>query len=609
MSRRLLAIFVVAFAISAAPAFAQQQQQQAPPGPAGTPNPPVKPSPTASPTASPTPGPAYGNLQWREVGPATAGGRVAAVAGSATDPQLYYVGAAGGGVWKSANGGQTWDAVFSKQKVSAIGAIAIDPKNNNVVWVGTGESNPRNDVSYGDGLYKTTDGGDTWTRVGLENTRHISRILIDPNDPNHVIVGALGDVFADSVDRGVYVTNDGGKTWAKTLYVGPQSGASDLAMNVANPNEIYAGIWQFRREPWTFHSGGDDDGVYKSTDGGRTWNKLTGNGLPANPVGRIGLAVAPSNGNRVYATIEAKDGVLWRSDDAGKTWTMVSKDTLVNQRPFYFSHLEVDPKKPDKIYAVSMWVALSTDGGKTFKQLPEQHPDNHAMWIAPNDPNRIIVGEDGGYVLTTDGGQHGFFSANLPIAQIYHVGLSNENPYTLCIGLQDNNAWCGPSNSLDSSGILNKYWIGVNGGDGMWAIPDPIDPNWIWSDSQGGALLMYNKATQDQYFAQPYLQTSIEGFDLRQSKYRFNWDSPIAFAPWDGHVAWLGGNVVFQTTDRGRSWKVISPDLTRNEKSHQSPPGGPVVNDVSGAEYSDTLLDIEGSPIRKGEIWVGSDDG
>ena len=600
---------MAAFALTAAPAFAQQQQQ--PPGPAGTPNPPAAPSPRASvsPSPSPTPGPAYGNLSWREVGPASTGGRVAAVAGSASDPKLYYVGAAGGGVWKTVNGGQTWDPVFTKQKVSAIGAVAIDPSNNDVVWAGTGESNPRNDVSYGDGVYKTVDGGKTWTRMGLEKTRHISRILVDPKNSNHVIVGALGDVFHDSEDRGVYVTEDGGKTWSKTLYVGLQSGASDLAMDVTHPNVVYAGIWQFRREPWTFHSGGKDDGLFKSVDGGRTWSRISGNGFPEGDTGRIGLAVAPSNGNRVYAVVEAKGGILWRSDDAGKTWTLVSKDTLVDQRPFYFSHVEVDPKNPDKVYAVSMWIALSKDAGKTFKQLPEEHPDNHAIWIAPNDPNRIIVGEDGGYVLTTDGGEHGFFSQNLPIAQIYHVGLSNENPYTLCIGLQDNNAWCGPSNSLDPSGILGKHWIGVNGGDGMWALPDPVDPNWIWSDSQGGALVMYNKATQDQYYAQPYLQLSNEAFDLRQSKYRFNWDSPIAFAPWDGHVAWLGGNVIFQTADRGRSWKIISPDLTRNEKSHQIPPGGPVTNDVSGAEYSDTILDIEGSTLRKGEIWAGTDDG
>jgi photosystem II stability/assembly factor-like uncharacterized protein len=580
----------------------------APPIKAATPPKPA--TPTATPAPTPTPGPAYSNMTWRDVGPATAGGRVAAVAGSATDPKLYYVGSAGGGVWKTANGGQTWSAVFESQKVGAIGAVVIDPTDDNTVWVGTGEANPRNDVSYGDGVYKTTDGGKTWTNMGLPNSRHISRILVDPRNHDRVIVGVLGDVFADSPDRGVYVTNDGGKTWTQTLYVGPQTGVSDLAFNAQNPDVVYAGMWQFRRIPWNFTSGGPDDGLYRSTDAGRTWTKLTGHGLPDGVTGRIGLATAPSDGRRVYATIEANGGILWRSDDGGDNWTMVSDDTLVDQRPFYFSHLAVDPSDANRVYAVSEMLAVSANGGKKFTPTAfPVHVDYHAMWIAPNDPTRMIVGEDGGFALTQDKGRSWFFSANLPIAQIYHVGLSNENPYTLCVGLQDNNAWCGPSNSLDQSGIPNKYWISVNGGDGEWAIPDPSDPNWIWSDSENGSLLVYNKSTQDGWFAMPYLGDSQESYDLSTSKYRFNWDSPIAFAPWNPHIGWLGGDVVFQTTDRGIHWKVISPDLTLNDKTHQQPTGGPITHDVSGAEYSDTIIDIEGSTLRAGEIWVGTDDG
>ncbi|HTU83516.1 MAG TPA: hypothetical protein VMF61_15410, partial [Candidatus Acidoferrales bacterium] len=325
---------------------------------------PAKPTPT--PTASPTPGPAFANMSWRAIGPATAGGRVAAVAGSATDPKLYYVGAAGGGVWKSDNSGQTWDPVFEKQSVAAIGAIAIDPTDNDTVWVGTGEANPRNDVSFGDGVYKTTDGGQTWTNVGLKATKYIANILVDPRNHNHVIVGALGDVFADSTDRGVYVTDDGGKTWKQTLYVGPESGVSNLAMSAQDPSVVYAGIWQFQRKPWTFTSGGDQDGLYKSTDGGATWTKLTGHGLPTTTMGRIGIAVAPSNGNRVYAVIESNEGVVWRSDDGGANWTMVSKNSFVDARPFYFSHLAVDPKNPDRVYALSFQPQLTTDGGKTW---------------------------------------------------------------------------------------------------------------------------------------------------------------------------------------------------------------------------------------------------
>ncbi|MBV9027759.1 MAG: hypothetical protein JO311_04030, partial [Candidatus Eremiobacteraeota bacterium] len=553
-------------------------------------------------------------MSWREIGPAAAGGRVTSVAGTATNPKLYYLGAAGGGVWKTENGGQTWDPVFDKENIAAIGAVTIDPTDEKIVWVGTGESNPRNDVSYGDGVYKTTDGGEHWSRVGLEATRYISRILIDPRNHNHVIVGALGDVFHDSTERGVYVTDDGGRTWKQTLSVGQESGASDLAMSAQNPSVVYAGIWRFQRRPWTFVSGGAEDGLYKSTDGGATWTKLEGHGLPASPMGRIGVAVAPSDGNRVYAVIESKEGVLWRSDDGGGSWTMVSNDSRVDARPFYFSHVEVDPRNPNRVYAVSFEVRMSANGGQTFKTVGESvHSDFHAIWIAPNDPSRIILGEDGGYVLTLDGGQNWFFSANVPIGQTYRVGLGSDNPYTVCTGLQDNNGWCGPSNSLDPSGIQNKYWIVTVGGDGTWGIPEPDDPNWIWSDSQDGALVIYNRVTQDGWFAQPYLPSGAESWTLAKSKYRFNWESPIAFAPWRASnnkvIGWYGGNVVFQTMDRGRSWTAISPDLTRNVKAYQQPAGGPIVNDVSGAEYSDTILDIEGSQRARGEIWVGTDDG
>ncbi len=425
-----------------------------------------------------------------------------------------------------------------------------------------------------------------------------------------MIVGALGDVFSDNQQRGVYVTDDGGKTWKQTLYAGPESGASDLAMSAQNPNVVYAGIWKFQRRPWTFTSGGAEDGIYRSTDGGETWTKLEGHGLPDAPAGRIGLAVAPSDGNRVYALIESSKGLLWRSDDGGNTWTMVSKDTLVDQRPFYFTHVAVDPKNPNHVYGVSMRLSESTDGGKTFKGIADGvHVDYHAIWIAPNDPSRIIVGEDGGYALTLDGGDNWFFSANLPIAQVYRVGLGTDNPYTVCAGLQDNNGWCGPSDSLDPSGIQNKNWITTVGGDGEWGIPEPDDPNWIWSDSEDGALIVYNRVTQDGWFAAPYLQTGLESFDTSKSKYRFNWESPIGFAPWNAHIGWYGGNVIFQTTDRGKSWRVISPDLTRNLKEHQAASGGPITLDVSGAEYSDTILDIEGSTLARGEIWVGTDDG
>ncbi|HET9028971.1 MAG TPA: hypothetical protein VFN49_02250 [Candidatus Aquilonibacter sp.] len=552
-----------------------------------------------------------GNLHWRETGPAIAGGRVTSVAGSAHDPNLYYLGAAGGGVWKSTNGGASWTPVFDKEDVSAIGAVAIDPQNDDTVWVGTGESNPRNDVSYGTGVYKSVDGGKTWTNVGLKATKHIARILIDPKDSQHVIVAALGDVFAASADRGVYVTFDGGKTWSKTLDGGPISGASDIAMSPREPNVIYAGIWQFQRRPWTFQSGGDRDGLYRSTDGGKTWKRLTGGGLPEGITGRIGLAVAPSDPNRVYALIESKHGILWRSDDGGTTWKMVSSNTLVDQRPFYFSHIEVDPQNPDHVYTASTQVAESRDGGVTFKAIARNvHGDFHSIWIAPDNDKRIILGEDGGYALTVDGAKTWAFWANLPIGQFYRVGLGNDNPYTICGGLQDNNSYCGPSNSLDQAGNANASWYAVvQDDDGQWAIPDPRDANRIWSDGQDGALFVFNRRSREYLFAQPYFTSVQEDFNIASSPYRFNWESPIGFAPWDGRIAWFGGNVVFQSTDGGVKWKAISPDLTRNDKAHQAPAGGPITHDVTGAEYTDTILDIEGSPLSRGEIWVGTDDG
>ncbi len=560
----------------------------------------------AAATALPT-----ANLQWRSTGPAIAGGRVSAVVGSSHDPNLYYLGAAGGGVWKSTDGGAAWKPVFDRAGVGSIGAIALDPRNDRTVWVGTGESNPRNDVSYGDGVYKSTDGGKTWANVGLRATKYISRILVDPKNPQHVIVGALGDVFANSSARGAYVTFDGGKTWRKTLYVGPESGVSDLAMSPRTPNVVYAGVWEFQRRPWTFRSGGKADGLYKSTDGGLTWHRLTGGGLPTGITGRIGLAVAPSDPNRVYALIESKHGILWRSDDAGATWKLVSSNTLVDERPFYFSHVAVDPRNPNDVLTASTQLARSTDGGKTFKPIADDvHPDFHAIWIASSDPKRIMVGEDGGYALTVDGGATWSFAANLPIGQFYRVGLGNDNPYTICGGLQDNNSYCGPSNSLDLSGNTNAAWYAVvQDDDGQWAIPDPLDANRIWSDGQDGALFVFDRRTREYTFVQPYFTGVRQDYDIATSPYRFNWTSPIGFAPWDPHVAWFGGNVVFQTTDGGLSWKPISPDLTRNDKAHQQPAGGPITHDVTGAEYTDTILDIEGSPLARGEIWVGTDDG
>lgn len=595
------------FLSGSALAFAQagsKPAEDATPAPAVS----AAPSPSASPTLPPTP--PYNRLAFREVGPAVAGGRVTSVTGVANDPKLYYLGSAGGGVWKTVNGGATWTPLFDKQNVSAIGAVAIDPRNHNVVWVGTGETNPRNDVSWGDGLYKSIDAGKTWKNVGLTGTRAIASIVIDPRNPDTVLVGALGDVFADSPERGVYRTTDGGATWTKTLYVGPQSGVSELVAAPGQPDVLYAGIWQFQRKPWTFTSGGDADGIWKSTDGGATWTRLTGHGLPSGQTGRIGLAVAPSNPARVYALIESKDGILWRSDDAGASWQLMTKNTLVDQRPFYFSHLRVDPSNADHVYGVSEELSESKDGGKTFKSIAKDvHVDYHDMWIAPNDRTRMIVGEDGGYAITIDNGTNWSFSRNLAIGQIYHVGYDDRTPYSICIGLQDNNGFCGPSNSLNPEGTPGSAWDRVVGGDGQWAWPDPRDPNLVWTDLQTGRLSIYDRTTQRSRQVQPWRGTAQDDFSLDRARYRYNWDAPLAFDPFDHTLTYFGANVVFATRDRGTHWTVISPDLTRNDKMHEQPAGGPLAFDVSSAEFTGTLLDIEPSAKTRGEIWTGSDDG
>jgi photosystem II stability/assembly factor-like uncharacterized protein len=565
-------------------------------------------TPAPQPSPSPSSGP-FDHLKWRSVGPAASGGRVSAVAGSAVDPFLYYLGAAGGGVWKSSNGGATWEPVFDKEGIAAIGAIAISPSDDKIVWVGTGETNPRNDVSYGNGVYKSTDAGKTWQHLGLDATRQISSLAIDPLNSDHVLVGALGDIFRDTPDRGVYETTDGGKTWKQTLNVGPRSGISDLAIDPKNPATVYAGVWQFRREPWTFTSGGPDDGLYKSVDGGATWNKLSGNGLPSGEVGRIAVAISASDPKRVYALIQSTQGFLWRSDDSGSTWTMVNDNSLINQRPFYFSHIAVDPANPDHVYSVSEMAAQSSDGGKTFKTFADDvHVDYHAIWIAPNNPKRIMLGEDGGYAVTVDGGDSWSYSRNLAIGQIYHVGLDDAEPYNICAGFQDNNGWCWPSNSLDRSGITNAYAVPVIGGDGEWVVPDPANPNLVWADLEDGVVHVFNRTTRESYDVEP-APGAFNAFAYDKLRYRFNWDSPIAFAPWDPRTVWYGGDVVFQSRDEGRHWTPISPDLTLNDKSHQGIPGGPITKDVSGAEYFDTILDIEGSPVARGEIWAGTDDG
>ncbi|MBV9647638.1 MAG: hypothetical protein JO043_09255 [Candidatus Eremiobacteraeota bacterium] len=553
-----------------------------------------------------------GGLQWRNIGPAGAGGRVAAVAGTDADPLLYYLGAAGGGVFKTTNGGLTWTDSWNAQHVGAIGALAIAPSNPRIVWVGTGESKPRNDASYGDGIWLSTNGGTSWLHRGLEQSFAIARLLVNSRNPNVVLAGALGDPYRDGGERGVYLTVDAGRTWQRTLDPGPRSGISDMAGNPRDPRVVFAGVWQIRRVPWSFTSGGADDGLYRSLDGGRSWQKLSGNGLPHGILGRIGVAVAPSDPRRVYALIQSKEGTLWRSDDRGEHWRLMTRDTVVNQRPFYMSRLAVDPVNRDRVFFLSENLVETRDGGRTVHDVKTAvHADHHDMWLA-RDGRRVIEANDGSAPISVDGGQTWDWRFNAVLGQIYHAGYDDEWPFHVCGGLQDNDSFCGPSNSLSPLGILNSNWRDVgNDGDGSWVWPEPGRPTQIWNvgvNEANGQLGIFDLRSRQNLDISPYVRDT-NGRPLQGLPYRFNWEAPIAFSARAPGVAYFGGNVVFETRDRGRHWQVISPDLTRNDPEKQQLPGGPINTDVSGAEFYDTILDIAPSPLDGAVIWAGTDDG
>jgi len=547
------------------------------------------------------------NMKFRNLGPAVGGGRVSAVAGIPGDPNVLYVGAAAGGVWKSVDGGNTFKAIFEKYP-SSIGAIAVAPSNPSLVWVGTGEANPRNDMMDGHGVYFSADGGNSWRFMGLADVGQISRVLIDPYDSNMVLVAALGHIWAPNPDRGIYRTTDGGQTWKKVLYVDEQTGACELVMAPGNPKVLFAGMWQVRRFPWELVDGGPGSGIYRSTDGGATWTKLTKD-IPEGPLGRIALAIAPTNSNHVYALIETKKGLLWDSKDMGEHWEKLSDSKLFNVRPFYFSLVAVSPADENRVYFGSYNLIQSDDGGKTFRVISQRiHPDHHALWIDPKDPDRILQGNDGYALVSTDGGKSWRGFDNIPIEQFYMVSADSSVPYNVCGGLQDNNAWCGPSNSLSRGGIGAGDWYVTAGGDGEYVVPAPSDPTIVYSDSQNGNINRLDKKTRLSRNIRPYLGTVSE-MSPAQLKYRFNWTSPIAVSAKDANEVYIGGNVVFKSSDAGSHWSVISPDLTRNDKSKQVVSGGPIHHDLSGAETYDTLLSLQIAPTDPNVIWAGSDDG
>ena len=560
------------------------------------------------PAASAEPPDFYENVKIRNLGPAVGGGRVSCVAGIPGDPNVYYVGAAGGGVWKTIDGGLTWKAIFTKEATASIGALALAPSNPSVVWVGTGEANIRNDALPGRGVYVSGDAGQTWKRAGLENAGQISGIVVDPTNPDVVWVSVFGHEWGPNADRGVFRTTDGGATWKKVLFVDDRTGAIDLVMEPGNPRVLYAALWEARRYPWELVSGGGGSGIYRTTDGGDTWKKLA-KGLPDGPLGRIALAVAPTNPLHVYALIEAKKGMLWDSADRGDEWKKVSESHLLDVRPFYFSRLFVSPEDERRVYFLSFDLVQSDDGGKTARPIDRGvHVDHHALWIDPSNPARMVQGNDGGAYVTTDRGKTWRYWNNIPIEQFYMVAADSQTPYRLCGGLQDNNAWCGPSNSLSRGGIEGSDWSVTTGGDGEYAVPAPSDPTIVWSDSQNGSISRLDTKTHVSRYVQPYL-IGVEDKSPAELKYRFNWTSPIAVSATDANEAYLGGNVVFRTKDGGEHWDVISPDLTRNDKSKQVVSGGPINLDLSGAETYDTLLSITIADKDPNTIWAGSDDG
>jgi photosystem II stability/assembly factor-like uncharacterized protein len=543
----------------------------------------------------------FSGLDARNLGPAAMSGRVASLDAVHDKGRLtIYVGSAGGGLWKSRNGGTTFKPVFDKYNQS-IGAVTIDPNNHEVVWVGTGESWMRNSVSVGDGVYKTTNGGDDWQRLGLEKTEHIARILVDPRSSDTVYVCATGHLWDANPDRGVFKTTDGGKSWKKVLFVNDDTGCAGLAMDPQDTGILYAGMWQFRRKPYSFNSGGPGSGLYKSTDGGATWTKLT-KGLPEGDLGRIAVAVAPSRPNVVYAVVEAKKTGLYRSDDLGQSWTLVNATSVIAERPFYFALLAVDPKDYNRVYKPSTGFAISEDGGKTFNRIGGSvHSDFHAVWIDPENPERMIVGDDGGVSISEDRGTTFRFVSNLPLSQFYHVSYDMEQPYNVYGGLQDNNSWYAPSNA--PSGIHNRDWRALFGGDGFWAFNDPTDPDYVYAEYQGGHLARVNKKTMETRLIAP-----APGAGER--KFRFNWNTPLHISSNQKGTIYLGAQYLFRSRDHGNSWERISPDLTTDdpEKQKQDQSGGLTV-DNSDAEAYTTIYAISESPKNGDLIWVGTDDG
>ncbi|HUX34536.1 MAG TPA: hypothetical protein VMV51_11765 [Gemmatimonadaceae bacterium] len=574
---------------------------------------------TAVPTAAQQRAPdadVLGTLRWRSVGPTNNAGRVSVVAGIPGNPYTYYVAGANGGIIKTTNGGTTFTPIWDHQDVGSIGAIAIAPSDPNVIYVGTGEENPRNNASIGDGMYRSIDAGEHWTHIGLEKSDRIARIVIDARNPDVVYACAMGREWGPATERGVYKTTDGGRTWRRMLFVDAQTGCSDISANPDNANIIYAGMYTYRRWAWHLESGGGNTAVYKSVDGGETWARLSGKdrdlGLPRGDMDRIGIAVAPGDPSTVYVVSETKtEGELWRSDDAGAHWRTVNRDPNINFRPFYYSDIRVDPQNANRVFSLSGSLYLSEDGGTTFNTIARDvHGDHQALWIDPRNPKRILSGSDGGWQVSYDGGKTFEVVNTFPFTQFYHIDYDLQTPYMVCGGLQDNGTWCGPSQTLSPAGNQKRDWFTVSGGDGFYGVPDPNAPWRIYSDAQGGMIYVTDTRSgiQQQIYPYPNRVGSV-GDMMLNHKYRFNWNSPIALSPQNSNVVYFGGNVLFKSSDHGHSWQPISPDLTTNNPAKLGNSGGPIVVDNTAAEFHCTIITIAPSPLDSNVIWVGTDDG
>jgi photosystem II stability/assembly factor-like uncharacterized protein len=544
----------------------------------------------------------------RNIGPAGMSGRITAIDAVVADPNTIYLGAASGGVWKTTNQGASWDAVFEEQPILNIGSIAIQQSNPSTVWVGTGEGNPRNSISLGEGMYKTIDGGKSWKRMGLEKTRNIHRIIVDPSNPNTVYAGAIGNPYAEHPERGVFKTTNGGETWDKILFTNDTSGVADMIMDPSNPNKLFVAMWQHRRTPWSLSSGGPGSGLYMTFDGGKNWKKLgEKEGLPAGNLGRIGLAISRSNPNRVYALIEATKNGLYKSDDGGQTWSLMnSNPEFVSTRPFYFQEIACDPQNENRLWLIYQMISKSDDAGKNFEVvIPYNgiHPDHHAFWIHPTNPNFIIDGNDGGIGITRDKGKTWLFDEKLPVGQFYHINVDNEMPYNVMGGMQDNGSWRGPAYTWMSGGIKNYYWDNLWGGDGFDVMPDKDDASWVYAMSQGGSVGRYNVKTGESWYVKPPAP------DLKTTL-RFNWNAAIAQDPFSNSTIYFGSQHLHRSTNKGASWEIISPDLSTNDsaKIDQRNNGG-ISIDITGAENFCTIMTIAPSSKDNNVIWAGTDDG